>query len=90
MFAGKTDGRKFSKSKYFQSLFESRAAVATFGKTDDSAHRIAAMLGNVKNKDLRTNAYYLTETRFEGNSFRRKTVSDFGLTGTILEYFTEN
>ncbi len=86
----KQTGENFTKSKYFQNFFESRAAVATFGKTDDSAHRIAAMLGNVKNKDLRTNAYYLTETRFEGNSFRRKTVSDFGLTGTILEYFTEN
>ncbi|MEO6588191.1 MAG: hypothetical protein ABIP06_02585, partial [Pyrinomonadaceae bacterium] len=86
----KQTGENFTKSKYFQNPFESRAAVATYGKTDDSAHKIAELLGNMKNKDLRTNSYFLTETRFEGNAFVRKTVSDFGLIGTILEQFTEN
>ncbi len=86
----KRTGENFTRSKYFQSFSESRAAVVTFGKDDDSAHKIAQLLGNIKNKDLRTNSYYLTETRFEGNSFVRKTVSDFGFAGTILEQFAEN
>ena len=73
----KQTGENFTKSKYFQNLFESRAAVATYGKTDDSAHKIAELLGNVKNKELRTNSYYLTETRFEATSFVRKTVFGF-------------
>lgn len=85
----KQTGENFTKSKYFQSLSESRAATVTFGKDDDQAHKIAEILGNVKNKDLRTNSYFLTETKFEGNSFVRKTTSDFGFVGTILEQFTE-
>lgn len=83
-------GENFTKSKYSQNLSESRAATATFGKDDDQAHKIAGILGNIKNKDLRTNSYFLTETKFEGNSFVRKTTSDFGFVGTILEQFAEN
>ena len=77
------------RSPYFRTLFESRSATVTFGKDDDSAHKIASLLGNIKNKDLRTNSYFLTETRFEGNAFVRKTTSDFGFVGTILEQFAE-
>lgn len=86
----KQSGENFTKSKYFQQFTESRAATITFGKDDDQAHKIAEILGNVKNKDLRTNSYFVTETRFEGNSFVRKSVSDFGFAGTILEQFAEN
>ena len=86
----KQTGENFTRSKYFQKFSESRAATVTFGKDDDSAHKIAELLGNVKNKDLRTNSYFLTETKFSGNAFERKTVSDFGFVGTILEQFAEN
>lgn len=85
----KETGENFMKSKYFQNFAQSRAATVTFGKDDDRTHKIAAILGNVKNKDLRTNSYFLTETKFEGNSFVRKTTSDFGFAGTILEQFSE-
>ncbi len=61
-------GENFTKSKYFQNFTQSRASVVTFGKDDDSAHKIAELLGNIKNKDLRTNSYFLTETRFSGNA----------------------
>lgn len=76
-------------SKYFRNLFESRAGIATYGKDDDSAHKIAELLGIIKNKDLRTYSYYLTETRFEGGAFMRKTTSDFGFVGIILKQFAE-
>lgn len=79
-----------AEPKYSGNFSESRAAIVTVGKDDDQAHKIAAILGNVKNKDLRTNAYFLTETKFEGNAFVRKTTSDFGFVGTILEQFAEN
>ncbi|MGI9055487.1 MAG: hypothetical protein ACR2F2_06760 [Pyrinomonadaceae bacterium] len=82
-------GENFTRSKYFQNFSGSRTATVTFGKDDDSAHKIAGILGNIKNKDLRTNSYFLTETRFSGNAFERKTVSDFGFVGTILEQFAE-
>ena len=85
----KQTGENFTKSKYFQQFSESRAATVTFGKDDDQAHKIAEILGNVKNKDLRTNSYFLTETKFEANHFVRKTTSDFGFVGTILEQFAE-
>ena len=85
----KQTGENFTKSKYFQKFSESRAVTATFGKDDDSAHKIAELLGIVKNKDLRTNSFFLTETKFSGSAFERKTVSDFGFVGTILEQFAE-
>ena len=86
----KRNGQNFTQTKFFKEFSESRAAFVTFGKDDDSAHRIVDVLGELKNKDLRTNAFYLTETRFAENTFERKTVSDFGLIGTILEQFAEN
>lgn len=83
-------GETFTKSRNFLNFAQSRAVTVTFGSDDDQAHKIVAILGNVKNKDLRTNAYFLTETKFEGNYFLRKTTSDFGFVGTILEQFAEN
>ncbi len=85
----KQTGENFSESKYFQIFSDSRAATITFGKTDDSAHKIAKLLGNIKNENLRTNSFYLTETKFSANAFERKTTSDFGFVGTILEQFAE-
>jgi hypothetical protein len=83
------NGENFARSRFYGPFTGSSAPVVTFGKDGDAAHKIAALLGKPKNKDLRTFSYFLTETRFEGGAFVRRTISDFGFIGTILEQFAE-
>ena len=66
-------------------IFSAVSAVsATYSKDTDQAEKSADLPGNSpKNKDI--SAFSLTETNFVKKSIERKTVSDFGLLGTVLE-----
>ena len=66
-------------------IFSTSSAVSTtYSKIADPTEKIADLLGNtLENKNI--SAFYLTETDFVKKSIERKTVSDFGLLGTILE-----
>ncbi|HSK70844.1 MAG TPA: hypothetical protein VK892_04050, partial [Pyrinomonadaceae bacterium] len=61
--------------------------VVTFSKEIGSAEAIVEILGNPKGTNEQVITHYLVETRFMQNGFERKTISDFGLIGAILEQF---
>ncbi len=68
----------------FKSLSSSSAVSVTYAKDEDSAEKIIAILGNVP-ENKKVFASYTTETNFTEKGIERKTISDFGLLGTILE-----
>ncbi len=68
----------------FKGFSVNSAISLTYSKDTDSAEKIVSVLGNVtENKSVADS--YLTETSFTKNGVERKTISDFGLLGTILE-----
>ncbi len=83
----KESGQNFTKSEYFERLANSKAVTITISKDSETAEKMVDILGRPKDEDKTLPSFYLTETRFEGNSIERKTVSDFGLIGTIIEQF---
>ncbi len=76
-------GENFAKNPLAQSIFSSRAAAATFGK--DSTDRVVEVLGELKSENLKMQTSYLTETSFNAQTIERRTVSPFGLFGSIIE-----
>lgn len=83
-------GQNFTKTELFQQIANSSAVTATISKDTDSALKIVNILGDAKDDAKKTPQFYMTETRFDSNGIERKTVSDFGLIGTIIEQFDEN
>lgn len=81
----KQSGQSFVKNANFQKFNESRAAAVTFGRDVDSAAKIVEVLGEAKNENRRAITSYLTETRIIEKGFERRTISEFGLIGEILE-----
>ncbi|MGI8884048.1 MAG: hypothetical protein ACR2IA_07380 [Pyrinomonadaceae bacterium] len=71
----------------FNSFIESDSVAATFGRDDDSAEKIVKVLTETKTENQRVVTNYITETRVTEKGIERKTVSPFGLIGTILEQF---
>jgi hypothetical protein len=72
----------------FQIFKESKSVAVTFAKDTNSAEKVVEVLGNAReNKSVITT--YTTETRFTEKGIERKTVSAFGLLGTILEQLDE-
>ncbi|HXH68713.1 MAG TPA: hypothetical protein VNI60_00050 [Pyrinomonadaceae bacterium] len=80
----KQSGQNFTSNRSFQKFVDSRAVSITFAKDMDSAEKIVKVLGNVRENKSAVTAY-TTETRFTEKGIERKTVSAFGLLGTILE-----
>ncbi|MBX7174056.1 MAG: hypothetical protein K1X72_24000 [Pyrinomonadaceae bacterium] len=84
------DGNNFTKSEYFQRFAKNNAISITFAKDSDSAEKIVETLSELKDENKNADSFYLTETRFDGNGIERKTVSDFGLIGMIIEQFEKD
>ncbi len=80
--------RTKENSNYFHYFTANSAAAVTYAKDAETAEKIAALLGKVPEKKT-IYTTYLTETNFTEKGFERKTVSDFGLLGTILENLNE-
>lgn len=81
----KIGGRNFTGNQLFQKFNESRAVAVTVAKDADAAEKIVALLGEAKDENKKTAIVYLTETEFTETGVRRRSVSAFGLIGTILE-----
>ncbi len=81
----KASGRNFTRTRNFQKFAESRAVAVTFGRDTDSAAKIAEVLAKRKAENKKLATFYTTETHFTETGIERKTVSDFGLIGTILK-----
>ena len=77
---------KQSRQNELAQLFAASDAVATTVATDqDSLAKIVDLLSERRNEDERIPLTYRTETRFNVNGLERRTISDFGLIGSILE-----
>ena len=63
-------------------LAESKAPITTWGTENSSASQIAEMLS--EKSDAKADSTYYTETRFTRTGIERRTVSDFGLIGSII------
>jgi hypothetical protein len=85
----KENGQNFAKSAYFQRLINNDSATITIGKDIETAQKIVKVLGDTKEENKDSASFYLTETRFDGNGIERKTFSDFGMIGMIIEQFDE-
>ena len=83
------NGQNFTKSKDFQKFAQSRAIAASFSKDADSTATIVEVLSAPKDENKRFITEYSTETRITEKGFERKTISDFGFVGEILEKFKE-
>ncbi len=65
-------------------LRDSKAPITTFGAERSSSRQIAEMLSEKFSDDENPAANYYTETRFIRTGIDRRTVSDFGLIGSII------
>lgn len=83
----KENGNNFTKSEYFQRFAKNNAVSITFAKDSETTEKIVEILGNPKEENKSLDRFYLTETRFDSNGMERKTTSDFGLIGMIIEQF---
>lgn len=83
----KESGQNFTKSEFFQRFANNNSATITIGKDSESAKKIVGLLGIPKDENQNWTSFYLTETRFDGNGIERKTISDFGFLGMIIEQF---
>ncbi|HEX9962042.1 MAG TPA: hypothetical protein VGB00_13990 [Pyrinomonadaceae bacterium] len=81
----KESGQNFKQTEAFQKIPNSPAVAVSVAKDAESAQKIVEVLGNPKEENKTFNGFYTTESRFDQNGFERKTVSDFGLIGMILE-----
>jgi hypothetical protein len=71
-------------SSEMEQLAASKSPVTTVGTDPELPPRIASTLSDKKSDDARATSRYLSETRFTKNGIERKTVSDFGLIGSII------
>jgi hypothetical protein len=78
-------GEDIKVTQYLQPLAATTAAAATIGSEMDMAGKIADSLSERKNKDEQFTSSYFTETRFNQNGIHRRTISDFGLIGRLIE-----
>lgn len=78
-------GRNFTKNQYFQKFNEGESVAVTFAKDAESTKKIVELLGEVKDENRKINFISLTETAFTEKGIERRTVSAFGLIGSILE-----
>jgi hypothetical protein len=83
----KQNGDYFTKHPFFGPFMQSRSVSVTAGMDFESAGKIVEVLAEKKSANEIIGTYFLTETRFNSNGIERRTVSDFGLIGTIIEQF---
>jgi len=72
------------EKEWLAQLKDSKAPIATLGRDERSAEQIVSTLSEGKSDEAKAESRYFTETRFTKNGIERKTVSDFGLIGSII------
>lgn len=78
----------FGKNHLYPLFAASSAASVTFSADNTITLRIADVLSERKPETAAIATYSLTETRFNQNGIERRTVSYFGLIGTIISQFS--
>lgn len=85
----KTSGKNFAGTTQFQNMANA-AFAGTISRDADGAQKIIGVLGKTKENKNTYTSFYTARTRFVGNGFERKIVSDFGLLGTIIEKISDS
>ena len=78
-------GRNFKQTAAFRKIPNSPAISISLTKESETGAKIVGILGNPKEENKPFTGFYATETRFDAGGFERKTTSNFGLIGMILE-----
>ncbi len=78
--------QSFTNADYIEK-FRTDTSAVTITEDSETAEKLVEILANPKAENKKMTSFYLTETRFDANGIERKTVSDFGLIGTIIEQF---
>ena len=65
-------------------LTDVKTSIVTIGTDKSTGADVASALDLKKSEDASSISHYRTETRFTKNGIERKTVSDFGLIGSII------
>lgn len=81
----KSSGQNIAKTPDFTSFSESRSTAVTFGRNAASNEKIISVLGELKNEEKDVTSIFVTQTDFTERGIERKTISDFGFIGNILE-----
>lgn len=69
----------------YKQFSDSKAVALTIAKEADSAAKIVELLGEKKSEEANAALCSLIETRFNQNGIERRTISDFGVIGSIIE-----
>jgi hypothetical protein len=85
----KESGQNFKQTEAFQKISGASAVAVSVTKDAETGQKIVEFLGNPQEENKPLTSVYTTETRFDASGFERKTVSDFGLIGTILESLSD-
>lgn len=85
----KKSSDNFSKNQNLQRFLQTDSTSVTFARDNDSAKKIISLFGNIEAKNQTVPVDYTIETRFTADGIERKSVSDFGFLGTILEQFKD-
>ncbi len=72
------------KSKTLHKVALTKATIATAGEDNETVGQIAEMVSEKKPNGAKATSNYFTETRFTKSGMERRTVSDFGLIGSII------
>ena len=81
----KKNGENFTKNAAFQQFANSKAVAATYSEDLDSGAKLVEIMGVRKQNIKEFTPIFMTETIFTKKGVERKTVSDFGILGMILE-----
>lgn len=76
----------FTVSEVYGRFSASDSVAVTFGRDVESAAKIVDVISDRKSENENADTQYLTETRFNEKGIERRTVSDFGLIGDIVEH----
>ena len=71
-------------------LIESKAPITTIGRDIDAASANVEFLSEKRYPDEKKDARFITETRFTKTGIERRTVSDFGLIGSIIAQLAQD
>lgn len=71
-----------SANAFFANL---SAPIATYGTESEAGGGLLSILSSQSDKELVLSQIYTTETRFNQNGIERRTVSDLGMIGAIIE-----
>ena len=84
--AAKENGANFTKNTLFGGFSETNAIAVTVARDVESSGKIVDVLNERKAENENAATAWTTETRFNEKGIERKTVSEFGLIGDIVEH----